>query len=66
MTVIKLVTEGTVDEDIYDLGERKRLLSAAVLDKNVSNHNDVAEEDDVVRSHVQMLCAIAVNANLSM
>lgn len=31
VTVYKLVAEGSVDEDIYDMGERKRLLSTAVL-----------------------------------
>lgn len=31
MTVYKLVTEGTVDELIYEMGERKRQLSQAVL-----------------------------------
>ncbi len=31
MTVYKLVAADTVDEDIYDMGERKRQLSHAVL-----------------------------------
>lgn len=31
MTVYKLVTVDTVDEDIFDMGERKRQLSEAVL-----------------------------------
>ena len=31
VTVYKLVTADTVDEDIYDMGERKRQLSTAVL-----------------------------------
>eukprot|EP00606_Chrysophyceae_sp_TOSAG23-5_P000535 GSChrysophyteH2.ASY1.ANO1.945.1 assembled CDS len=31
VTIIKLVTEATVDEDIYTMGERKRELSEAVL-----------------------------------
>jgi SWI/SNF-related matrix-associated actin-dependent regulator 1 of chromatin subfamily A len=31
VTVYKLVTEDTVDEDIYDIGERKSKLSSAVL-----------------------------------
>lgn len=31
MTVYKLVTDGTVDELIYEMGERKRQLSQAVL-----------------------------------
>ena len=32
--VYKLVTTGTVDEDIYDMGQRKRELSTAVLSDN--------------------------------
>lgn len=31
MTIYKLVTVDTVDEDIFDMGERKRQLSEAVL-----------------------------------
>ncbi|RYH28421.1 hypothetical protein EON65_12235 [archaeon] len=34
MTVYKLVAAGTVDEDIFELGEKKSQLSRAVLSTN--------------------------------
>ena len=43
MTVYKLVTLETVDEDIYDMGERKRKLSTAVLADH--RHKDEDDED---------------------
>lgn len=50
MTVYKLVTEDTVDEAIFLLGERKRQLSEAVLantgnDERISGNLDQAEDD---------------------
>lgn len=35
--MIKLVAADTVDEDIYDMGERKRQLSTAVLSDDRAN-----------------------------
>lgn len=46
VTVYKLVTKDTVDEDIYEMGERKSQLSSAVLaDKNGKNSSKQAGED---------------------
>lgn len=45
----KLVTQDTVDEDIYEMGERKRQLSQAVLSDNKREEHAVCEnegEDD--------------------
>jgi SNF2 family DNA or RNA helicase len=39
VTIYKLVTEGTVDEDIYEIGERKSQLSHALLSSNGSKKN---------------------------
>eukprot|EP01033_Poteriospumella_lacustris_P003447 gene3447-2545_t len=44
VTVYKLVTQGTVDEDIYEMGERKRQLSQAVLSDN--SKGKVVDVDD--------------------
>ncbi len=38
MTVYKLFAEETVDEDIYDMGERKSKLSKAVLQDDRQLH----------------------------
>ena len=51
VTVYKLVTEDSVDEDIFDMGERKRMLSEAVLGANKSTKKGAssgqhAEKDD--------------------
>ena len=40
VTVYKLVTSNTVDEDIFEMGERKRQLSAAVLEDIESGSGD--------------------------
>lgn len=44
VTVYKLVTQRTVDEDIYEMGERKRQLSQAVLSDN--SKGKVVDVDD--------------------
>lgn len=41
-----MVTQGTVDEDIYEMGERKRLLSQAVLSDNKKVVEKQEEEED--------------------
>lgn len=52
MTVYKLYAEGTVDEDIFHLGERKSQLSKAVLDDEqqmvADGESDSGGEEDVV------------------
>jgi SNF2 family DNA or RNA helicase len=50
VTVYKLYAEGTVDEDIFHLGERKSQLSKAVLDdeQQVVADGDSGGEEDVV------------------
>jgi SWI/SNF-related matrix-associated actin-dependent regulator of chromatin subfamily A containing DEAD/H box 1 len=52
VTIYRLVCKDTVDEDIYDMGERKRQLSQAVLSdhrspqKGGGQHARPAKEDD--------------------
>ncbi|KAH6558996.1 hypothetical protein KP509_1Z033000 [Ceratopteris richardii] len=43
VTVYRLVTKGTVDEDIYSIAKRKLMLDAAVLE---SGAEAAAEEND--------------------
>lgn len=45
--VIKLVTENTVDMDILEIGERKQLLSKAVLEKGSSSTTTASDEGDI-------------------
>jgi SWI/SNF-related matrix-associated actin-dependent regulator 1 of chromatin subfamily A len=48
VTIIKLVTRGTVDEDIYSLQERKERMNKAIMDesgnKKKSGDNDEIKE----------------------
>lgn len=45
VTVYRLVTQNTVDEDIYEMGERKRQLSQAVLsDSRSSNQQNTQQK----------------------
>ena len=44
--IIKLVTEATVDEDIYTMGERKRELSEAVLQNKGSGKGKAGGDMD--------------------
>ena len=46
VTVVKLVTEGTVDSDIYDMGVRKRELSKAVLSNDFDADKTGADMGD--------------------
>lgn len=46
MTVYKLIAKGTVDEDIYEMGERKRQLSSAVLSDHRSPSKGNSKEKD--------------------
>lgn len=45
MQVFKLVTEGTVDADIYDMQQRKAKMNAAILE-NTQEKTRNAKEDD--------------------
>lgn len=42
MTIIKMVAEGTVDEDIYTMGERKKEVNKSVLDDASSKEADTS------------------------
>ena len=44
VTVYKLVVKDTVDEDIYDMGERKEKLSKALLRDDMKD----SKEDEVI------------------
>jgi SNF2 family DNA or RNA helicase len=46
VTVYKLVTDGTVDEDIWDMGERKRKLTEAVF-KGEGGPGSAGKEEDI-------------------
>ena len=48
VTVYKLVTEETVDKDIFDMGERKQVLSRAVLGDTKTKATAQNNADDIV------------------
>eukprot|EP01041_Mallomonas_annulata_P005974 gene5974-12051_t len=52
--VIRLVTTGTVDEDIYDMAERKKRLSSAVLsdDPNTTGPNGDQNDNKLDMGHI--------------
>ena len=53
MTIIKMVTQGTVDEDIYSIQERKARMNKAIMEENGKKKSKKESEE---------LCAIALNA----
>lgn len=46
VTIIKMVTKATVDEDIYQMQERKTSMNAAILERSKSNASK-SEDDDM-------------------
>lgn len=50
MTVIKLVSKDTVDEDIYNMQQRKAKMNAAIMESD-SEWNKIAkkEKDDMLK-----------------
>lgn len=40
--MIKMVAQGTVDEDIYSMGERKKEVNKSVLNDSASKEHDAA------------------------
>lgn len=55
MTIYKLVAKDTVDEDIYEMGERKRQLSQAVLSDVRSPSTDSKGKDDDITAISKIL-----------
>jgi len=53
VTIIKMVTQGTVDEDIYSIQERKARMNKAIMEENDKKNSKKEREE---------LCAIALNA----
>ena len=47
MSIIKLVAKDTVDEDIYDMQQRKALMNSAIMD-NEQDFNKYAQEEKKV------------------
>ena len=47
MSIIKLVSKDTVDEDIYDMQQRKALMNSAIMD-NEQDFNKYAQEEKKV------------------
>jgi len=47
VTVIKMITKGTVDEDIYHMQERKTSLNTAILESSKKNGPSKAEDEDL-------------------
>lgn len=73
VNIIKLVAKDTVDEDIYQMGERKSMLSKAVLDGTggqMSRDKEEGEGDVVsgclcyvcksIMSYVVTMCSVLV------
>jgi len=48
VTVFKLVTEDTVDEDIYAMQQRKTKMNAAIMESNNGGKFDSSSEKDAV------------------
>ena len=46
VTVIKMVTKGTVDEDIYSVQERKAKMNAAILDEGEGSNKRSKKSSD--------------------
>lgn len=53
VTIIKMVTQGTVDEEIYSIQERKARMNKAIMEENDKKNSKKEREE---------LCAIAMNA----
>lgn len=47
VTVYKMVTEGTVDADIYEMQQRKARMNAAILENSQEKAKKKTEEADV-------------------
>jgi SWI/SNF-related matrix-associated actin-dependent regulator of chromatin subfamily A containing DEAD/H box 1 len=47
VTVYKMVTEGTVDADIYEMQQRKARMNAAILESSQEKAKKKTEEADV-------------------
>ncbi|KAH9288007.1 hypothetical protein KI387_032124, partial [Taxus chinensis] len=60
VTVYRLVTKGTVDENIYEIAKRKLVLDAAVLESGVEIAN---ESDSDARTMGEILAAILASAS---
>lgn len=60
VTVYRLVTKGTVDENIYEIAKRKLVLDAAVLESGVEIVN---ENDSDARTMGEILAAILASAS---
>uniref|UniRef100_A0A0C9RXA1 TSA: Wollemia nobilis Ref_Wollemi_Transcript_6762_3365 transcribed RNA sequence n=1 Tax=Wollemia nobilis TaxID=56998 RepID=A0A0C9RXA1_9CONI len=60
VTVYRLVTKGTVDENIFEIAKRKLVLDAAVLESGVEIVND---SDNDARTMGEILAAILASAS---
>lgn len=49
VTIIKMVTEGTVDEDIYKIQERKSRMNDAIMEEEGSDGKKSNESDEMCR-----------------
>ena len=49
VTIIKMVTEGTVDEDIYKIQERKSRMNDAIMEEEGSDSKKSNESDEMCR-----------------
>ena len=47
VTIIKMITKGTVDEDIFLMQERKRSMNTAILERSNKNGVDGSEDEDM-------------------
>jgi len=47
VTVIKMITKGTVDEDIYHMQERKRSMNTAILESSKKGGANESEDEDM-------------------
>jgi len=60
VTVYKLVTEGSVDEKIYEMQERKKLMIGDVLNEGQGNQSNAKKKKEEVQD-ISMLVAQALN-----
>ncbi|XP_039017955.1 protein CHROMATIN REMODELING 19-like [Hibiscus syriacus] len=60
VTIYRLVTKGTVDENVYEIAKRKLILDVAVLESRM----DVGEEDDTSQKTMgQILSSLLMSYN---
>ncbi|KAL8265724.1 hypothetical protein R6Q59_003068 [Mikania micrantha] len=56
VTIYRLVTKDTVDENVYEIAKRKLVLDAAVLESGVEVENEGESSDKTMEKYFQLCC----------